>query len=278
MFYKKNRQTAAEIKKTTLRGPNAHYYITKRKKCQCAILRIAKYLICDTIDYVMNYVNAHCHLSSDALPLDVAVAITNAARVVDWANVVQMSGRGGAYGAIGIHPWYVSVLPRDWAARMRKFLVAHPKLMVGEIGLDKNHPDMPAQMDVFRAQLEMARELGRVAHIHCVGAWDKVLSALSEITPPAIVLHDFAASPEIMKDLLRYNSYFSFGRAICNPRRTRAINALRVAPRNRMLSESDTSAPSDVIGVVEKMAEILGAPLADVKNTVYNNAIKLLKI
>lgn len=226
----------------------------------------------------MNYVNAHCHLESKTLSADVAVTITNAARMSDWDAVVKMSGWGGIYGAIGVHPWYVSKLPNDWVAHMHELLVVHPGIMVGEIGIDKNRPDIATQMDVFRTQLQMACDLGRVVHIHCVGAWGQVLGALSEFNPPAIVLHDFSASPEIMQELLRYNSYFSFGRAICNSRRTRAIKALRNAPQNRILSESDTANPSDVIGVVEKMAEILGMSLADIKNTVYNNAIGLLKI
>lgn len=225
----------------------------------------------------MNYVNAHCHLENDILPTDIAVAITNAARASDWDAITKMVGQGGIYGAIGIHPWYVADLPCVWAIRMRKLLATHRGLMVGEIGLDKNRPDMPTQIDVFRVQLQMAREFGRAVHIHCIGAWGGVLSALSEITPPAIVLHDFSASPEIMQSLRRYNSYFSFGRAICDPRRIRAKNALRIAPCNRILSESDTANPSDVIKVVEKIAEILDVPLADIKNTVYNNAIELLK-
>ena len=226
----------------------------------------------------MNYVNAHCHLESDVLPSLIGMAITNSACMSDWGPVVKMAGHSGIYGAVGIHPWYVADLPCDWATCMRELLVAHPGLMVGEIGLDKNHPDMSAQVDVFRVQLEMARELGRVAHIHCVGAWDKVLSTLSEITPPVIVFHGFSASTEVMKELLRYNSYFSFGRAICNSVRVRAVNALRNAPLDRILSESDTANPSDVIAVMAKMADILGVPLADLKNTVYNNIIGLLKI
>lgn len=225
----------------------------------------------------MKYVNAHCHLESGALPDGVAVAITNATCPIDWDAVAKMSGRGGIFGAIGIHPWCVPDLPADWVRQMRARLAANPVLMVGEIGLDKHHPTPDRQLEIFTTQMQMAVEFSRVAHIHCVGAWDRVLTVLSEFAPPAIVFHDFSASPEIIRALTKYNAYFSFGRAICNPLRRRAQNALRAVSENRILSESDTNSPADVVPVVAKMSEILARPLADVTETIYNNAMELLK-
>ena len=231
---------------------------------------------CGTIS-IMKYIDAHCHLDSRPLLDGVAVAIANATHPSDWDTVVNMSGQCGMFGAIGVHPWHVADLPANWAEQMRTRLVANPRLMVGEIGLDKHHPDMATQLTIFTTQMQMAAEFGRVAHIHCVGTWNRVLAVLSEFMPPAIVLHDFSASSEIMHALAKYNAYFSFGRAICNPLRRRARNALRAAPENRILSESDTDCPANVIPVVAKMSEFLARPLADVTETIYNNAMDLLK-
>ena len=225
----------------------------------------------------MNYIDAHCHLNIDKLPADIAVAITNATHPDDWARVAHHAGRGGIYGAIGVHPWRVANLADDWAQKMRELLVANPSLMIGEIGLDKNHPDMGGQVEVFTTQLQMAAALGRVAHIHCVGAWDRLLDALRTTVPSAIVLHGAATSPEIMRALSKYNVYFSFGRAICNPAHARAHASLRAAPPRRLLSESDSDNPVDVVPVVRSMSEILACSLAELQNTIYNNAVELLK-
>lgn len=225
----------------------------------------------------MKYIDAHCHLKSNLLPPDVGVAITNATHPDDWESVTKIAGQGGIYGAIGVHPWHATNLMHGWDEQMCKLLEKNPHLMVGEIGLDKNYPDLPTQLDVFVTQLKLASRYGRAAHIHCVGAWDKLLSALANDTPPAIVLHGAATSREIVNALLKYNTYFSFGRAICNPTHARARNALQSVPQNRILTESDSDTPIDVAGVVSKMAEILNRPLADMKNTIYNNAMELLK-
>lgn len=237
---------------------------------------VAKHNSCDIIS-VMKYIDAHCHFLGCVLPDGVVAAITNATCPDDWDMVAKMSGQGGIFGAIGIHPWYVSDLPTNWMGRMRACLTAIPGLMIGEIGLDKHRPDMATQIDVFTTQMQMAVEFGRVAHIHCIGAWDTVLTVLSKFSPPAIVFHDFSASSEIMHTLVKYNAYFSFGRAICDPRRQRAKTVLCATPKNRILSESDTDNPANVIPVVTKMSEIMACPLADVTETIYNNAMELLK-
>ena len=225
----------------------------------------------------MKYVDAHCHLKSDTRFCGVSLAIVNATRPTDWDTIGNYAGQGGVFGAIGVHPWFVSVLVADWVDQMRTLLTTNPHLMIGEVGLDKNHPDMTTQLDVFTIQMQMAAEFGRIAHIHCVGAWDKIFSVLALHTPPAIVLHGFDASPEIIHQLLKYNVYFSFGRAICDLRRQRARNAVRTVPENRILSESDTANSGDVIPVVAKISEILARPLADTVDTIYNNAKDLLK-
>lgn len=225
----------------------------------------------------MKYIDAHCHLESDILPANIALAITNSACQSDWGRVIESLHASGVYGAIGVHPWYVSDLTMDWREQMRKLLVLHPNLMVGEIGLDKYKPNMTTQIDIFKQQLEIASTLGRVAHIHCVGAWDKVLAALKTYTPPAIVLHGFDASPDVMTQLLRYNSYFSFGTSVCNPLRRRVHNALCACPQNRILSESDSQNLTDVVTVVHQMSAFLSVPLAELKKTIYNNVTELLK-
>ena len=227
---------------------------------------------------IMKYVDAHCHLNvGQTLTQDVDIAITNAAQVSEWQKIITLAQNNKIWGAIGVHPWYISNLADGWTENMQCMLAKNPELMVGEIGLDKNYPDMQTQIFVFQEQLKIANDMKRIAHVHCVGAWDKILATISKIQPYAIVFHAFDTSPDIIQQLLRYNSYFSFGTAVCNPNRTRVHNALRSMPRNRILSESDSDNPATVIGVVQKMSEILSVPLADMINTIYNNTVELLK-
>ena len=110
---------------------------------------------------------------------------------------------------------------------------------------------MPKQIEIFTRQLEIAAELGRPLHLHCVGAWDKVLHIFKEHSgkmPPAIIAHAFngdtAQIPELTE---KYNMYFSYG-----SEHNDANTAARIAatPATRILCESDSF---DTMDAMEKL-------------------------
>ena len=117
------------------------------------------------------FIDAHCHLFDCDLPDNIG-AIVNATNPAEWRAVIECAHKNpSVFGAIGVHPWCVADLADGWDAQLRNLLTENPDIMIGEIGLDKHKPDMDAQMDVFVRQLEIAADLGRGVHVHCVGAW-----------------------------------------------------------------------------------------------------------
>ena len=229
----------------------------------------------------MRYVDAHCHISSYNPDAGVGILITNAAKIDDWASVINCADAPNVYGAIGVHPWYINDLPDDWFGQMAETLGQNPGIMVGEIGLDKNAPDIDAQIDIFVGQMLLAHKFNRVAHIHCVGAWDKIgriLNQIHDTMPPALIFHGFdgkTTNPNMLCD--KYNAYFSFGPAICDESRQRVKDALKQIPINRILTESDSTTPNDVVAVAESMANVLDMPVADLTEIIYNNIKGLVK-
>lgn len=233
----------------------------------------------------MKYIDAHCHLSvSDASEImsagrDVGVvgAICNSARMSDWAGVVDMCTRiKGIYGAVGVHPWHISDLPNDWLDKLIDILHHNPDLMVGEIGLDKFYPDMSGQLDCFLCQLKAAYNLGRGVHMHCVGAWDKVLYILKNnqnILPRFIIAHCYSGPVVQTKRLADlYNMYFSFSsRNISNVARVLSV------PLDRILVESDSADIASVIDSVCKISEILDIAPDKMADIIYKNTLRILR-
>ena len=234
---------------------------------------------------MMKYADAHSHILSDAEITRAAACgvghfIVNATRPADWGAVVETAARENISGAIGVHPWYVSEVSDAWDSELINTLVAHPDLMVGEIGLDKNHPNIELQESLFRRQLQIAHDVHRAAHIHCVGAWGKMLDILRGCElPPAIVLHAFSGSAELVPELVKMGAYFSFGTAVADERRTRLRSAVATAPVARILVESDApdAAMPDIIpATVAKIAQIRGVDTAQMADIIYNNTMGLL--
>ncbi|CAB4288957.1 unnamed protein product [Prunus armeniaca] len=118
----------------------------------------------------------------------------------DWHLVKQISE---SYPCVipcfGLHPWYVAERTLNWLNTLKQFFEATPSAAVGEIGLDKGSQgkkvDFTDQVNVFRQQLGIAKELKRPASIHCVHAFGELLQIMkyacththTHITEQAIV-------------------------------------------------------------------------------------------
>lgn len=233
----------------------------------------------------MKYIDAHCHILSDVQMRD-AVArgvvgfVVNATQPDDWNAVIKLAQNDNVFGAVGVHPWYVSGLHDGWDNDLVSVLTAHPNLMVGEIGLDKNHPDIEKQIFVFKRQIQIAHDMGRVAHIHVVGAWGNIIDVLHRCDlPPAMVFHAFSASGELISELNKMGAYFSFGADVLNESHVKARAAVASVPENRILVESDApdgAMPDKIPDIVAEIAHIRGIPVADMATTIYNNTAELL--
>ena len=238
------------------------------------------------------YIDAHCHIQNaadssaaiaDAVSRGVCGWVCNATCPDDWATVTEL-GRvcPSVRTCIGVHPWYITRAGDHWGPRMRQILASDIHIMVGEIGLDTHHPDMDAQMHAFGAQLDIAYEFGRGAHIHCVGAWNVILDtfharALRHM-PPAVVMHAYTGSANITDKLAgEYGAYFSFSPMVMDTRHRRMRDAVRHVPINRILVESDSDNPSVVPDVVAAVAEIRGIPPTDMANIIYDNTHRILR-
>lgn len=188
----------------------------------------------------MKYTDAHCHIFAAPTDAKIAGQICNATTAADWEKLIQIAN-DRTHVCIGIHPWHIDGAPVGWDTRMREILTLNPQVMVGEIGIDKFHPNIEMQIELFTRQIEIAIEFGRPAHLHCVGAWDKVLRILKAHRPRIpIIAHAFGGNAEIMAALAEYNVYFSY-----KMQNGRISDTAQDAPADKILVESDCDAPEN---------------------------------
>lgn len=211
-------------------------------------------------------IDAHCHLFSYDLPDNIG-AIVNATRPSEWGRVIAQANKNiNVWGAIGVHPWFVADLVAGWDEQLQDLLIQNPDIMVGEIGLDKHKPDMDLQINVFSRQLEIAAELGRGVHVHCVGAWDKmfaIFKAHKSKMPPFMLFHRFSGNgTDVARLVADYNAYFSF-------RDVRDV--ICAVPCERVLIETDSDNPAQIVVVADKILQV--CPDCDF----YENTMGMLK-
>lgn len=141
-----------------------------------------------------------------------------------------------AFFSVGVHPWYIDPAERDVWQDMERVVTETHCLFVGETGLDKKAGAVYAlQMEVFVAQLRLAERLGKPVMLHCVKAWEDVLTCCRRYAPHvAHVFHGFRGKPELARQLLRAGNYLSFGEH-WHP------DSLRECPLDRLFIETDES-------------------------------------
>lgn len=200
--------------------------------------------------------DAHNHLQDDRLDpwrdqiiammpqAGIAEMIVNGSCEEDWPQVAALA-RDHAWvrPAFGLHPWYVKERSANWLDALRKHLEAHPRSIVGEIGLDRwiDNPDIDAQLDCFRAQLALAVELDRPATIHCLRAWGLLEEALRACTLPhrGFLLHSYGGPAEMIPRFAAMGAYFSLSPYFGHPRKAAQLAVFKHVPLDRLLAESD---------------------------------------
>ncbi len=228
------------------------------------------------------YIDAHCHVMNvdgAAIPDSIGF-ITNATNESDWPVLIKLADKyTNVFPAIGIHPWCAENASDGWDLRMMRILREYPFLTVGEVGLDRARGNMDAQMPVFVRQMEIAHAFGRVAHIHCVRAWDKLLNVFSHISlPPAIVIHACRANPDVINALTRHgNVYFSYAGGDGAP----IIKSITAAPIDKILVETDGTNPIESLDklkqIISQIAVIKNIDNVEMTDIIYNNSLRVIK-
>ena len=170
-------------------------------------------------------------------------------------------------------------------------------LAIGECGLDYYHlgdETKKKQAEVFIAQIEVAKAVGKPLMVHCRNAFPDLIQLLTTHysllpTPHPGIAHFFTGTVDDAKQLLALGFSFSFGGAITFPPRKGKTEgdydaAIKYIPVDRILSETDApyvapalhrgkrNEPAYVIEVVERLAWLKGVQPEEMKAQIRENA------
>ena len=193
------------------------------------------------------------------------------------------------YAAAGVHPEDALGLPADWLDQVAA-MTRHPKVKaIGEIGLDYYWKEVPRdlQKEVFRAQLQLARDLDLPVIVHDREAHADCLAMVKEFPGVRGVFHCFSGSPEMAEELLKRGWYLGFDGPITYKNAKRAPEVAAITPLDRMVVETDAPYMSPVPNrgrrndsrnlpyIVEKLAEWKGISPEEMAAHTWNNGLRL---
>ena len=237
-------------------------------------------------------IDSHCHLAdtkfSSDLPEVVARAETaGVSAMITIADTLEEGERCLGIAAqfdqifctIGVHPHHSS----QWSVGSRQKLVsllASSKKVValGEIGLDYHYMRSPkgVQMNEFREQLLIAKELDLPAVVHNRESIGELRSIINDEKPSKLVLHCCTEQWKDVADFVERGYLLSFTGIATFPKSGEIRETIRQCPLECMMIETDApylapekyrgqrNEPAFVVEVAECIAEVKGVSFEEV--------------
>ena len=210
--------------------------------------------------------DSHCHLdiadgpdgswlqTDDALSTAAQVGVTRIVQIgcdlagARWA-VEAAASHEPIVAGVALHP---NEAPRLAEAgklaaaldAIERLVTSGPRVRaVGETGLDyyRTGPDgVAAQQLSFRSHIALAKQHDKTLVIHDRDAHEDVLAILDEEgAPDRVVLHCFSGDAEFARTCLDHGCYLSFAGTVTFKNAAQLREALRIAPSDRVLVETD---------------------------------------
>lgn len=146
------------------------------------------------------------------------------------------------YAAVGSHPDAADEVDDSVLNAYRTLCRENPKIRaIGEIGLDYHYEDIPREIQqrAFRAQMELAKELGLPVIVHEREAHEDGMRIVEEFPEVTGVFHCFSGSAEMAKWLVSRGWYIGFTGVLTFKNARRALEAAAAIPLDRVVLETD---------------------------------------
>lgn len=182
--------------------------------------------------------------------------------------------------AAGVHPHNANLYNDEIERQLLAWLAAPETTVLGEIGLDFHYDLSPhdVQREVFRRQIQLAKELDLPVSLHLRGGKDpqvnnahaEAFAILQEVGFPSrgTILHCCALPPDELAPWIEADCYVAYGGALTFKSSDSAREGARLVPENRLLLETDspymapepmrgtTCTPAHVIFTAARLAEV----------------------
>lgn len=252
-------------------------------------------------------IDTHCHLTDGRLSADidgvlarareaeVKKIIVPATNLADAKKVIELTEKyEEVYGLVGVHPEEVMGLglyeTENIKAILRELIEKSKKIVgIGEIGLDFYHDrdrvTKKEQLDLWRAQMELAMEMNLPVVVHqreAESEMEEVLMNLKKV--PRGQFHCWSGGEDLLREVLIKDFYVSFCGNVTYKSAGELRELIKIVPLERLLLETDApylppepkrggvNEPANVKITAQFLADWLPIPFQDLVRMTSLNA------
>ncbi len=197
------------------------------------------------------------------------------------------------YAAVGSHPDAADEVTPQTLDAYRALCRENPKIKaIGEIGLDYHYEDIPRdiQLQAFRAQMALARELDLPVIVHEREAHQDGMSVVEEFPEVTGVFHCYSGSLEMAKWLINRGWYIGFTGVLTFKNARKAVEVASAIPLDRIVLETDCpymspepyrgkrNDPSRLVYMARKLAQLRDLRYEEISAITMENGKRLYRI
>ena len=251
----------------------------------------------------LSFVDVHCHLHMISAPAEQVIEeakLNHVHQIVnigtepsDWDQVITTCKSFDLKGAIGLHPGHAKLWSSKIQDRLKKHLEEEDCLIAcGEIGLDYHYgvDNKALQLEVFRAQMELARLYCFPVEIHSRSAEEDTLEVLREYNSHVKgLLHCFTGTWGMAKKALDLGFDISFSGIVTFKNAMALKEVCKKVPLDRLHIETDApyltphpyrgkpNAPHYLSNTAVEVARIHNIGVEELACSAQNNYRRLFK-
>ena len=207
------------------------------------------------------------------------------------AAVALAAREPDVWASVGVHPHDAGEADATALAEIEALAAESRVVGIGETGLDffRNLSPRDAQERVFRAQLALARRVGKPVIVHCRDAHEETLAILADerVGETGGVMHCFSGDTAIARRCLDLGLLISLAGPVTYPKARALSDVATFVPGDRLVVETDCpflppqpyrgkrNEPAYLAITAARVAELRGESLQTLAARTSENAAKL---
>jgi TatD DNase family protein len=208
-------------------------------------------------------------------------------------NLVKKYDDKQFWCAFGIHPHDSNQCTEETLNKFKETIKKEQKVVaIGEIGLDffRNLQLRETQVEAFKAQLRLAKELNLPAIIHVRDAWEDALQIIEEIGNEKVVMHCYTGSLETARKCWEKGFLTSFTGIVTYPKNDDLRVVASSVPEDLFMIETDCpylppqiyrgrrNEPAYVVETARVIGEERGCSAEEIGEITTQNAIRFFAL
>lgn len=211
-------------------------------------------------------------------------------------NLALCQQQNDCLTSAGVHPHQAAAVSDDWQQQLQQLLAQDKVVAIGECGLDFNRMFSPAaqQIQVFEAQLCLAKAAGKAVYLHERDAFDTQIGLLKQHHIELGIAHCFTGNTLQLKAYLDLGLYIGITGWLCDERRGEVLQqAIRYLPPDRLILETDApfllprnlvdkpksrrNEPAFIAAIAQQLSVLTGWSVAEISRQSWQNACLLFR-